>query len=229
MSSPNTVSVSPSQLMHACLAHLSPEQVTLDRIIALRSRHMLRVDAAATAPSIVSLPAEILLEIRSHLAPLVNADLKTATSCALIDHEAAVRASLCADCLTYNREVFGEDTWGWTNYSGGCDCGRVGAGAETASQDKREVAVYKDKHAWLEAHLSRQAPSGAPIWDVVSDVLGEFDCRLSRESPRGRVEVIPVAAGAIEQHVALWRLDAELGLFVDSDEDSGKPVRMPTC
>ncbi|EIN14420.1 hypothetical protein PUNSTDRAFT_123974 [Punctularia strigosozonata HHB-11173 SS5] len=228
MSSPNTIAVSPSHLMHACLAYLSAELVTFDRIIALRSRHALRVATPTPAASLVSLPSEVLLEIRSHLTAFVNADLKTATACALIDHEAAVRTSLCPDCLTYNREVFGEDSWGWSNFSGGCDCGQIGSGAVAASPDKKEVVAYKDKHAWLEAHLSGQSPSGVHIWDVVEGVLDEFGCRLSREAPRGRVEVIPVAVGAVEQRVALWRLDAELGLSAGEDDSDAFPSEPPS-
>lgn len=208
--------ISASHLMHAALAYLSPELVALDRLITLHSQRALVLDAPSSSTTLISLPIELLLDIRANLMQLTISDSKASTLIALSAHESAMCDSLCADCLVYNQQVFGEDPWGWSNYNGGCDCARIGVSAsrpEAQAEKPTAVVAHKDKHAWLEAHLSTLTPSRAPIWDVAERVVGRLGCQLSRT--QGRVEIASTALGEVERRTAVWRLDVELALHTD--------------
>lgn len=226
--------VSRMYLAHAVLAHLSPELIILDKIISLQSCGTLRVAAShAQTFTLVSLPPELLLIVRSHLHRSIISTLISSSAHALSSALIFRAREFCTNCLAYNVDVYGEDVLNWpilesdTELGAGCRCGMwdVGGGrvmVQEWRQRERELEVNigahftldtRDRifgvripnnrisplssmnditptnhslrapqhmpHAWLENRLSRLAPGGRPIWDVVAEVLKEeADCEL---------------------------------------------------
>jgi hypothetical protein len=140
--------VSQTFLAHAVLAHISPEVVSLDSIIALRSQGQLRVhDAQSKSATLASLPPEVLLTVRSFLLPAVTDTLVTETTLAYVDHLLSGARRLCAECLKYNVQVFGPDalTWpssraGLSDDAQGCECGVLAVRAELCVGEIREMS-----------------------------------------------------------------------------------------
>ncbi|TFY79256.1 hypothetical protein EWM64_g4757 [Hericium alpestre] len=108
-----TLRVSRTYLVHAVLAHRSPELRTLDRIITIRSQRT----APITVTSILSLPVEILLVIRAYLHPMVLSALLDETAHNLTSTLLSCTRGLCAECLRYNVQVFGSDPFAWAGSS----------------------------------------------------------------------------------------------------------------
>ncbi|KZP21466.1 hypothetical protein FIBSPDRAFT_931673 [Athelia psychrophila] len=196
--------ITPSALMHASLAFMSPELLTLNTIIHLRSSSSLKVLATSGTgtASILSLPPEILLAIRVHLLHLLITHLTLLSSNSLSAYETTRRAQLCEDCLAYHTEIFGGDVWSWPVRSA-CYCLGSPKGIILAFQR----ASYKPveslestrippepvaQQEWLEFYLSkrakrifaaRQGPRASMrkgIWDLVSDVLHMLQCSIIR-------------------------------------------------
>ncbi|KZP25348.1 hypothetical protein FIBSPDRAFT_1041495 [Athelia psychrophila] len=257
------LTIAPSALMHASLASMSPELLTLNTIIHLRSSGSLKV-ASVSGTSILSIPPEILLVIRGHLLPLVTSHLTALSANALAAHEAMRRAQMCPNCLTYHTHVFGPNTWDWPK-NGVCHCApgrtsasfpRVLAHARTGSSPKPGPATPQE---WLETYLSKRAKRlvaarhgprasmGKGIWDLVTDVLREFECGVVRDEATGDEALSPgaCASGALlcivpapldsgsdvnsadvawRNATTLRRVQRELGLtMADAEKDSHRP------
>lgn len=184
------LATSRSVLMHATLAHLSPEVQALDTII-----HGSLVGRSSTLPS---MPTELLLLIRSHLQPMLIAHLLEMSMAALMQHELSLQGLLCSDCIAYNQEIYGPDVWQWQQFSGPCSCvgatGYITAPRGTTRKDhivQPNPKKFTDPQHWLEHHLSceslrlpgRSMPLSGPtfaIWDAVADVLRDYDCEITR-------------------------------------------------
>ncbi|KIM47567.1 hypothetical protein M413DRAFT_203572 [Hebeloma cylindrosporum] len=113
MSGPK-ITTSKSTLMHACLAYMSPELNAIDYII--------RGPYTKSNPRQVTLPTEILLLIRGWLFPTITAHLIKQSMTALAVYEQSLRDLLCADCIAYNVDIYGQDIWQWEQFSGACSC-----------------------------------------------------------------------------------------------------------
>ncbi|KAJ7492155.1 hypothetical protein FB451DRAFT_960936, partial [Mycena latifolia] len=136
-----------STLMHAALAHVSLELREFD-LIAFGT---LRMRTLSPARSLSSMPPEILLLIRSHLLPVLIARFIATSATFLENYEASLRHLICPQCIFYNEYVYGHDVWAW-HLSGPCSC------APHAAHTRRpNPKQFRDRHHWLEAHLSRQS------------------------------------------------------------------------
>ena len=195
--SESAILTSRSILMHASLAHISQELQTMDFIIR--------------SASSASLPPEILIIIRSWLFPIITAQLLAQSATALLDYEKSLRNLLCPDCIAYNLDIYGPDIWHWEQFSGACACleiveqGRQLEGYAQSHISKHTTPnlgmlnpkQFYDSLQWLEHHLSNEtalrtikyrgssSPNSASmtnIWDVVNDVLREFNCEINHES-----------------------------------------------
>lgn len=113
ISPPPSLRVSRTYLQHAVLAYISSELHTFDTIIKLHSRGRLQIDASPWQTSLLSLPPELLLTIRSHLIPTKTCALLSSTTHSLASAFLSRARNLCANCLTYNVEVFGPDVLNW--------------------------------------------------------------------------------------------------------------------
>jgi len=149
--SPLALGVSQTFLAHAVLAHISPEVSTLDRILSLQSRRALHVADSDNKTTLVSLPAEVLLIVRSFLLPAVTDSLLAETTAAYADSLLAPARRLCSECLAYNARVYGCDALVWpesrpglqqanTNLLHGCECGRGSARNDLHVANWREWA-----------------------------------------------------------------------------------------
>lgn len=204
---PYAISTTRSTLMHAALAHLSPELQTLDSLIR--------------RPNTLCIPPEVLLIIRFHILPIVTVSLIAASTVAQHRYELSLRALLCPECLLYNEEIFGSDVWQWEQFSGPCACAEAIPGAQSQPilpvrtpkttaitlhppssnpsplprpHSKINPKQFTHPEHWLEHHLSLQVIrlrrprniqihqsrpfSSNAIWDAVSDVLREFGCEI---------------------------------------------------
>lgn len=154
--------VSRTYLAHAVLAHLSPELIILDKIISLQSCGTLRVPAShARTYTLVSLPPEILLIVRSHLHRSIISTLISSSAHALSSALIFRAREFCTNCLAYNVDVYGEDVLNWpilesdTELGAGCRCGMwdVGGGRvmeQEWRQREREVEVNIGAHFTLD-------------------------------------------------------------------------------
>lgn len=204
--------IAKSTLMHACLAHLSPQIQTMDSII--------RASPRISAPHTVALPTEILLLIREWLFPLIKSQLVQQSTVALEAYEHSLRNLLCPDCIVYNLDIYGPNVWQWEHFRGPCSCletlnpPRTGLGQSPSPTHRtHNPKPFRDAQHWLEAHLSKEAaalgfvrsrghqkPTTAAahfdletaasnngtgfefIWDVVAFVLREYNCEFIRET-----------------------------------------------
>ncbi|KAF7972213.1 hypothetical protein HWV62_18710 [Athelia sp. TMB] len=224
--------IAPSALMHASLAAMSPELITLNTIIRLRSSGALKV-AATSRPttSILAIPPEILLAIRGHLLPLVITHLTTLSGAALVAYEATRRAQLCAECLEFNTHVFGPDLWAWPG-TGACHCGDVGRAASTrralfkskaSLTSPRGLPKPANEQEWLELYLSKRAKRvlaardgprasiSKGIWDLVAGVLQEHECRIDGDTNGALLCLVPALSRDADTAEERWRAAAALG------------------
>lgn len=167
---PFAITASKATLMHACLAHLSPEVDTLDEII--------HNAPTKSTPSQVILPTEILLLIRELLFPMITAHLIQQSTDALNAYEDSLCSLLCQDCIAYNLDIYGPNIWQWEQFTGPCACVEIESPpghrqsttigltlrqgqrhTKTTSHDTASPSPKQFTNAqhWLEAHLSRQA------------------------------------------------------------------------
>lgn len=227
--------------MHAALAYLSDEIRTVDEAIALRRT---LPHSVMLRSSFLSLPPELLSIIRSHLLLAITAQLMDRSVTALQRYESTLRVLLCPDCIAYNQEVFGRCIWNWEQFSGACGCLQRGWRLNNVSiaqpiSSTINPKQFVDRGHWLEYYLSRKSlrflqgrttsPKRSPeiIWDAVSVVLQEFNCKLVSAKERRRrqmcrdvtvvprvVENVPMDGHADEwmNGVALNRVDRDLGL-----------------
>lgn len=189
----SAIQTSKSTLMHASLAHISQELQTMDFVVQNTSN--------------ASLPTEILIIIRSWLFPIVTAQLLAQSATALLAYEKSLRNLLCPDCVAYNLDIYGPDVWHWEQFSGACACLEI---VVPGRQDHRKhikpslgslnPKQFHDSLQWLEHHLSNETVlrtikhrgSGnrqmtlTNIWDVVDNVLREFNCEINHESDHVR-------------------------------------------
>ncbi|KDR85652.1 hypothetical protein GALMADRAFT_132319 [Galerina marginata CBS 339.88] len=162
-------------LMHASLAHLSPEFQAMNNVIHQLSH------TTPTCETIV-LPTEVLLLIREWLLPIITVQLIKQSIIALEAYEQSLCNLLCPDCFGYNLDIYGPDIWQWEQFSGACAC----VPPETDTEDphghrtttdnggrrhyhyiskatRTTILVnpkqFVDREHWLESHLSHQAAS----------------------------------------------------------------------
>ncbi|KAK0208707.1 hypothetical protein DFS33DRAFT_1271872 [Desarmillaria ectypa] len=193
--SKSSVVTSRSTLMHASLAYLSDEIRTLDSVITFQS------SLPSSCSSLLAMPNEILLLIRSHLLLAVTTELMDRSTSALKRYESSLLVLLCADCIAYNQEVYGKDIWEWKQFSGACSC--VDTAESTRTPRIRHLPTttinpkrFVDRVHWLEYYLSRKSlrllrgrstssnKSQDVIWEAVSVVLENFSCKVVMGSPR---------------------------------------------
>ena len=250
-----SIITSKSTLMHASLAHISQELQTMDFIIQNSSN--------------ASLPTEILLLIRGWLFPVITAQLMVQSATALLTYETSLRNLLCPDCVTYNLDIYGPDVWHWEQFSGACVCLEIiepGRQPHVYTQSYSKNTKHNldttgllnpkqfyDSFQWLEHHLSNetalrtitavgsQQATLTNIWDVVDNVLREFNCKINHESDdvraykrvdRGQfrnkrdfVQIIPLqpvlnlerteADTNWRTYISLHRANRDLGLLVE--------------
>jgi hypothetical protein len=249
----SAILTSRSTLMHASLAHISQELQTMDFIIQSASN--------------ASLPTEILIIIRSWLFPIITAQLLAQSATALLAYEKSLRNLLCPDCVAYNLDIYGPDIWHWEQFSGACACLEI---VEPGRQKHAQIHTSKpnlgmlnpkqfyDSLQWLEHHLSNETAlhtikyrhsspdsvSLTNIWDIVNDVLREFNCEVNHESDaynrieRGQfrnkrdvVQIIPLQHDGLDSkkttetepetdanwraYILLRRASRDLGLFLE--------------
>lgn len=235
--SSSSVMTSRSTLMHAALAYLSDEINTLDTLISSRS------SLCVSSSPLLSLPSELLYIIRSHLILAITAQLMDRSVSALKRYESTLRVLLCPECIQYNQDVYGKDVWSWEQFSGACGCLQRGWRLKNASSITQpslstiNPKQFIDRTHWLEYYLSRKSlrflhgrriPSSSKspeiIWDAVSMVLADFNCKLVRAKERQRrllsreVLVVPHDVENVPVHdewidgVTIHRVDRDLGL-----------------
>ena len=264
----SAILTSRSTLMHASLAHISQELQTMDFIIQ--------------SPSNASLPTEILIIIRSWLFPIITAQLLAQSSTALLAYEKSLRNLLCPDCVAYNLDIYGPDIWHWEQFSGACACleivepGRQGYAQSHSKHtepnfDALNPKQFYDSLQWLEYHLSNEIAlriikyrgyhrSASPdfsmtnIWEVVNDVLREFNCEINPESDaynrieggqsknkRDIVQIIPMQHDGLDSenttetdanwraYILLSRASRDLGLLLEYPQyfDASRSVTSP--
>ncbi|KAJ7922899.1 hypothetical protein B0H13DRAFT_2185516, partial [Mycena leptocephala] len=177
-----------STLMHAALAHISPELREFD----LLAFGKLRMRPVSRRHSLSSMPIEILLLIRSHMLPVLIAYFIAISATSLQHYEASLCRLICPQCRMFNEYVYGLDVWKW-HLAGPCSCAPNTARMHRLANPKQ----FRDRHHWLETYLSRKSlrfrglspqssPSSTAIWDVVSDVLRDFGCEAIRINPQRR-------------------------------------------
>lgn len=222
--------ISPSTLMHASLAYLSIELRTMDSIMTSQSSN---------------LPLEILLLIRAYLVVGVTEILVVRSSSALSRYEKSLRCLLCASCLAYNQDVYGDDVWDWEQFSGACACFATEYRSISFHPPTLNPKFYDRQH-WLEFYLSKKAlrliqnscssqslaNDSQVIWDLVSSVLQNYGCqslctrhtsRNPTSSIRNRNEpssvlVVPregLVYAAEESCIVLKRVERDLALSVE--------------
>jgi hypothetical protein len=159
---------SKSTLMHGCLAYMSPE---LDAI-----NYIIHGPYTKSNPRQVTLPTEVLLLIRGWLFPTITAHLIKQSMTALAVYEQSLRDLLCADCIAYNVDIYGQDIWQWEQFSGACSCN---PGPETRMRFRNTIRItrrnsihnsrmgrsitsldpqqFVDAEHWLESYLYQAA------------------------------------------------------------------------
>ncbi|KAG6813985.1 hypothetical protein H0H92_004478 [Tricholoma furcatifolium] len=178
-----------SILMHSSLAYCSSELRTFDSII-----HDSYQGTLCTAPTSITLPTEILLEIRHHLFPTITTHLFRRSNHALVRYETSIRTLLCQDCLSYNQEVYGMDIWQWDHFTGACSCRGRNRTLGSRVEDRQALEycdfwnqkqAFPDCSSWLELYLSLETSRLTgytqpmrSIWDVVNMTLHDYGCRL---------------------------------------------------
>ncbi|KAF8910062.1 hypothetical protein CPB84DRAFT_1842722 [Gymnopilus junonius] len=196
MSTSSAISVSKSTLMHASLAHVSPEVRTMDDILLTLS---------PTSASRKYLPTEILLLIRDHLFMTMTAQLVQQSVVALEAYEHSLTDLLCSDCTAYNLEIYGPDIWQWIISLERARAFRSKlVEAQATRTNVPNPKQFVDREHWLECHLSykvaaspvivmglgdtysmssaaRPLASSIDIWGLMNSVLREFDCEAVRE------------------------------------------------
>lgn len=269
----SAILTSRSILMHASLAHLSQELQTMDFIIQNASN--------------ASLPTEILIIIRSWLFPIITAQLLVQSATALLAYEKSLRNLLCPDCVAYNLDIYGPDIWHWEQFSGPCACleivepGRQGHAQSHSSKHTTpnlgmlNPKQFYDSLQWLEHHLSNKtvlratkhrgyrrstspdSVSMTNIWDIVNDVLLEFNCEINHESDaynrieRGQsknkrdiIQIIPLQHDEFDSekttetetdanwraYILLRRASRDLGLLLEYPQyfDASRSVASPS-
>ncbi|KAJ3753949.1 hypothetical protein EV360DRAFT_52564, partial [Lentinula raphanica] len=90
--------------------------------LACSSIEIRTVDAIINSQTACTLPLEILLLIRAYLLIEVTNHLIIRSASALQRYERSLRYLLCPDCIAYNQDVYGNDVWGWEQFSGACAC-----------------------------------------------------------------------------------------------------------
>ncbi|KAF8204387.1 hypothetical protein K438DRAFT_559023 [Mycena galopus ATCC 62051] len=224
-----------STLMHAALAHVSPELREFD-LIAFGK---LRRRAVSRRRSLSSMPIELLLLIRIHLVPILIAHFMAISATSLQHYEASLRHLVCPQCRVFYEYVYGGlDVWKW-RLAGPCPCT-----PDASHIHHPNPKQFRDGHHWLETYLSRKSlrfrglspqpsSSSTPIWDVVSEVLREFGCEaissrrglLSRRDPQSILVVAlrptrcPSSSAKedsnLDAPVLFRRLERDLGLSRD--------------
>ncbi|KAJ7110311.1 hypothetical protein C8R43DRAFT_163685 [Mycena crocata] len=226
-----------STLMHAALAQICPQLREFDRAAFGK----LRVRPLSHLPSLSSMPTEILLLIRSKMLPILIAHLIAISATSLQRYEASLRQLICPQCIFYNEYVYGLDVWKW-HLLGPCSC--PSNAARTRGPNPTQ---FRDRHHWLENYLSRKSlrfrgltsPSST-IWDVVTDVLGEFGCEAVRMNAKRRAagmvflsrwdrqSILIVPLHPTSKDVLLIRLERDLGLSLDYNEPYHRFPNFPT-
>ena len=232
------------------------------------------MDFIIQSASNASLPTEILIIIRSWLFPIITAQLLAQSATALLAYEKSLQNLLCSDCVAYNLDIYGTDIWHWEQFSGPCAClGVVEPGRQGQAQSRSSKQTlphfgmlnpkqFYDSLQWLEHHLSNETAlrtikypgyhrSASPdsvlptsIWDIVNDVLREFNCEINPESDaynrieRGQsknkrdiVQIIPLQHDRLESeksteieteidanwraYISLRRASRDLGLLLE--------------
>lgn len=159
-------------LLHAALANISHELVTLDDVIRAPVRN---------------LPTELLLIIRTYLSTILTTQLYVESTHALIEYETNLQRLLCSDCISYNHDIYGPDVWEWQQFSGPCNCIPTDRSDQFIEQLIPHVQPqqFLNPFHWLEHHLSTQvahiSPTTSSIWDVVTDVLCRYHCEILSE------------------------------------------------
>ncbi|KAJ7201311.1 hypothetical protein GGX14DRAFT_371446 [Mycena pura] len=226
-----------STLLHSALAVVSPPLREFD-LLAFANLHRI---TPSRPVSLSSMPSEILLHIRSLLLPMLISHFISVSASSLQRYEAALRYLMCPHCAFYNQYVYGLDVWKWHP----CSC------APACPNPKQ----FRDRHHWLESYLSRkslwfrglspQTPSSSTaIWDIVTEVLKDFECEaiwkgsgglgaarlplLSRQDSRPIVVVprICESVNSAKEHsvgVSLRQLERDLGLSWDYSEPCQRP------
>ena len=241
------------------------------------------MDFIIRSASNASLPTEILIIIRSWLFPIITAQLLAQSATALLAYENSLRNLLCPDCVTYNLDIYGPDIWHWEQFSGPCACLEiVEPGRQAQSHSSKHTTPnlgmlnpkqFYDSLQWLEHHLSNETVlrikyrgyhrSASPdsvsmtnIWDIVNDVLREFNCEINHKSDaysrieRGQsknkrdiVHIIPMQHDALDSektietdtdanwraYISLRRASRDLGLLLEYPQyfDASRSVASP--
>ena len=266
----SAILTSRSTLMHASLAHISQELQTMDFIVKNMSN--------------ASLPTEILIIIRSWLFHIITAQLLVQSATALLAYEKSLRNLLCPDCVAYNLDIYGPDVWHWEQFSGACAClesvepGRQDHGKHIKPNlSLLNPKQFHDSLQWLEHHLSTQTAlrtikhrdyhrsvssdsvcspqiTLTNIWDVVDNVLREFNCEINHDSDdvraynrveRGQsknkrdiVQIVPLRHLLDSEkitdvnwhaHILLRRASRELGLLLEYPQyfDTSRSIASP--
>jgi len=179
--------------MHASLAYLSHEVITMDSIIRDHS-------ATLSLTTQTYLPTELLILIRADLFSIIAEELVAESAAALLEYEEALRELLCVDCAEYNQDIYGPDVWQWERFSGPCMCVMGKYKMQQGHRSRRSdmfspnpTQFFNSQH-WLEARMSRVAlrflhnqrkSSSGFIWDIVADVLHEYGCEVAHLSDDG--------------------------------------------
>lgn len=245
------------------------------------------MDSIIQSASNASLPTEIIIIIRNWLFPIITAQLLTQSATALLAYEKSLRNLLCPDCVAYNLDIYGTDIWHWEQFSGPCACldivepGRQGQAQSHSSKHTSpnlgmlNPKQFYDSLQWLEHHLSNETAlrtikyhgyhrSASPdsvlptnIWDIVNDVLREFDCEINHESDaynrieRGQsknkrdiVQIIPLQHDGLDSekntetetdanwraYISLRRASRDLGLLLEYPQyfDASRSIASPS-
>jgi len=170
-------------VLHACVAHTLDEIRTLDKIISYHATGSL--DIAHDGRTLLSLPPELLLHIRSHLQYALCDTLSAKTLGALEDYESALIEGLCEDCFRWHYDMNGDDIWAWVEngYREACAC-RTNGGGPYLSSDRQSAILRKysgrdiySRKQWLDIYISRTYLDGHHPWStVVPRVLRSFGC-----------------------------------------------------
>ncbi|EJD03762.1 uncharacterized protein FOMMEDRAFT_19119 [Fomitiporia mediterranea MF3/22] len=201
----------PEDVLLACVAYERPEMRTLDNVISLHSRNALVLDnSAKSATSVLNLPAEILLRIRSHLQSELISSLTEDAAAALEEYQSALVEGICPDCFWWHTDVYGPDIWSWieNGYRGACSCAVVGdLDPRTPSEAKRRVfEKYQgfdigSRGQWFRAYVQRTyLDDDTTAWRFARDVLTEFGCRHRFE--RNSIQLPQLAAAASESVIS---------------------------
>jgi hypothetical protein len=171
---------------------------TFSHIIDSHSNRLLVLDDCASgATSLLSLPAEMLLHIRSFVQARLLEELTAEIHTALTDYESALIEGLCEDCFLWNCDIYGKDVWEWVanGYKNVCDCcvkgvdSRVFSSRKVMSMQQYAQLNIKTRREWLEAYISKTYLGGADVWETINEsVIRRFDCSAVVQNPSGSAE-----------------------------------------